>query len=333
MRMPGKKVLSKAIILAALPAIIAGCAAEQQTEPLSETRLLLDTYCTITLYDTQDKTILTGALDLCAEYEALLSMYVESSDVWRINHAGGEPVAVAPQTVEIIVESLKYAELTGGMFDITVGRLSTLWDFSGKSGIPTMQEIALARETVDYRQVIISGNTVQLANPNTWIDLGGVAKGYIADKAAAFIKDSGSGSAVINLGGNIVAVGQKPDGSPWRVGVAKPFSERNDLIGVVNTSEASIVSSGVYERQFVENGVLYHHILDPFTGMPVRSDSVGATVLSVSSMEGDILSTIALLLGSEKAAATFSNAPGFIGAALVLEDGELLLHGDIDIEG
>ena len=332
MRLSGKRLLLKAIILTALPAIIAGCAVKQQAEPLSETRLLLDTYCTITIYDTQDRTILTGALDLCAEYEALLSKYIEGSDVWRINHAGGEAVAVMPQTVEIIRESLKYGELSGGMFDITVGRLSTLWDFTGQSGVPAVPEIALARETVDYRQVNIIGNTVQLADPNAWLDLGGVAKGYIADKAAAFIKESGAGSAVIDLGGNIVTVGQKPDGNPWRVGVAKPFSERNDLIGVVNTGEASIVSSGVYERQFAENGVLYHHILDPFTGMPVKSDTVGATVLSVSSMEGDILSTIALLLGSDKAADVFSNASGFIGAALVLEDGELLLYGDIDLE-
>ena len=305
---------------------------KQQTEPISESRLMLDTFCTITIYDPQNRAILKDALDLCEEYEALFSISAEGSDVWRINNAGGAPVDVSPQTADIIRAGIEYAELSGGMFDITIGRLSTLWDFSGQSGLPSESDIADARATVDYHQITIADNTVQLSNPESWIDLGGIAKGYIADRAAYFLRESGVTGAVIDLGGNIVIVGRKTDGSSWRVGVTKPFSDRDDLIGIVETSEASVVSAGVYERQFVKDGVLYHHILDPTTGMPVRSDVVGATVMSEGSMEGDALSTSILLLGSVGAAAVLDESPGFIGAVLILDDGEILQYGNIEFQ-
>ena len=330
MRRAGRVVLSAVLLLA----LLGGCAEEQPQllAPISETRLMLNTYCTITVHSSQDRAVLTEAFDLCAEYEKLLSITEQGSDVWLINHAKGAPVTVAPQTAEIIIAGLEYGELSGGMFDITIGRLSTLWDFTGEFGIPFEFDLTFARETVNYSHVMINGNTVQLMNPEAWIDLGGIAKGYIADKVADFLKERGVKSAIVDLGGNIVTVGQKPDGSPWRIGVTKPFSERNDTIGYVETGEASVVSSGIYERQFEENGVLYHHILDPFTGMPVRTDVVGATVLSAESMSGDALSTIALLVGSESALSILSEIPGLIGAVLILENGEILVYGDVELK-
>ena len=321
---------------------LGGCAGTRVPAPISETRLLLDTVCTITIYDNQDRAILTKALDLCAEYESLFSITLEGSDIWRINHAGGAPVSVDPQTAELIRAGVEYGELSDGMFDITIGRLSTLWDFSGNSGVPSDADIELARGTVDYRQVVISGNTVQLKNSGTWIDLGGIAKGYIADRTADLLRVNGVRAAVIDLGGNIVTLGQKPDGSIWRVGVTDPFGERSDLIGVIETSGASVVSSGVYERRFVENGVLYHHILDPNTGMPVKCDVVGATVVTESSMDGDALSTIIVLTGInkpdgpvdgiERAASILDRQSGFIGAVIILDDGNILQHGDVNFK-
>ena len=312
-------------------------------EPISETRLLLNTFCTITIYDTQNRKILAEALDLCAEYEAMLSISIEESDVWRINHAKGKPTIVESQTADIIRAGLEYSELSGGMFDITIGRLSTLWDFSGLSGVPVESDIDYARETVDYSQVTIDGNTVQLANPEAWIDLGGIAKGYIADRVADFLEESGVKAAIIDLGGNIVVLGKRLDGNPWKIGVTSPFNERRDLIGIIETSEASIVSAGVYERQFEENGVQYHHIIDPYTGMPVQSNVVGATVISEKSMVGDALSTISLLVGIKQisdsakenemtAESILESQPGFIGAVFVLDDGEVIQYGDIDFQ-
>jgi thiamine biosynthesis lipoprotein len=287
------------IALLILLLLFSGCVREGAPgEPFSETRFLLDTVCTITVYGARGKAILDEAFDLCAEYEALLSVTIEGSDVWRINHAGGEPVAVAPQTLEVIKLGIEYGELSGGMFDITIGRLSSLWDFSGNSGVPSEADLELARYTVDYRQIMIEGDTVRLGDPEARLDLGGIAKGYIAGRLADFLRGSGVSGAIIDLGGDVAIVGAKPDGTHWRIGVRQPFGARNELLGAVDTGEASIVSSGIYERLFEENGVIYHHILDPFTGMPAISDVISVTVLTESSVIGDIISTIVLLAGA-----------------------------------
>jgi len=276
--------------------------------------------------------MLVEALDLCAEYEAMFSISVEGSDVWRINHAGGTPVAVSPQTASLLRLGVEYGEFSGGKFDITVGRLSTLWDYTGESGVPAEEDIAFARGTVDFRGILVDGNTVQLSDPEAWIDLGAIAKGYIADQLADFLKTRGVTGAVVELGGDISTVGAKPDGSPWRIGVRQPFGGLRDLLGVVELGESAIVSSGIYERMFEENGIIYHHILDPGTGMPARTDVVSATLVTDSAVVGDILSTIVILVGSEAAAELLSQAPGFIGMVLALQNGDLLQYGEIGFQ-
>jgi len=312
-----------------LAVILSGCAEEPTAGTVSETRFLMDTVCTITLYGTSDRALLNEAFDLCAEYEAILSVTVEGSDIWRINHAGGTPVTIMPQTAELIRLGVFYGELSGGKFDITIGRLSALWDFTGESGIPSSENIESARDTVDFRKISFDGNTVQLSDPDARIDLGGIAKGYIADRVADFLKAQGVHGAVIDLGGDIAVVGSKPDGTPWRIGVRQPFGGYSELLGAVELDESSIVSSGTYERQFEENGIIYHHILDPKTGMPVDSDVISVTLVAESALTGDIVSTIVILAGSDSAADLFSMTPGFVGALLVLDSGELLEYGDI----
>lgn len=313
-------------------ATIAGCAEKQPTAPVSETRVLLDTYCTMTIYGAHEPALLDEAFKLCAQYEALFGITVEGGDVWRINHAMGTPVSVAPQTAEVIRAGMVYGGISDGMFDITVGRLSALWDFSGSAYVPSEAELGAVLASIDYRQVTVTEDTVQLADPEAWIDLGAIAKGYIADMLAGFLKENGVSGAVIDLGGDVAIIGEKPDGSPWYIGVRQPFGGRSDLLGIIETGGASVTTSGVYERQFVENGIIYHHILDPYTGMPVRSDIIGATIVTESSMTGDALSTIALLAGSERAAGLLEQAHGFIGALLILENGELMRIGDINFQ-
>lgn len=299
-------------------------------EPVSETRRLLDTLCTITLYQPADREVLARAFALCAEYEALLSRTKEGSDIWLVNHAGGAPQQVDERTAELIQAGLDYGAFSGGLFDITIGQVSALWDFGGAPAVPAAAALAAALASVDYRQVMLNGNTVQLANSEAWLDLGGIAKGYIADWLADFLRQQGVASAIIDLGGNIVTVGAKPGGGPWRIGLEQPFSGRSQLIGALNVGEASIVTSGIYERQFTAGGVLYHHILDPGSGMPVKSDVVSAAVVTQSSAVGDALSTIIVLAGSEKAAKLLAQVPGFMGAVLVLQSGEILQYGELD---
>ena len=329
MRVLGIRVISF-IVAAVQLVILCGCLQEQFSEPIKETQLMLDTFCTITIYGAQDRTILTETFELCERYEALFSKTVEGSDVWRINNALGAPVMVSLETAEIIRAGVEYGELSGGMFDITIGRVSSLWDFSGVTVVPSENDLANAVDSVDYSEIIVEGNSVQLRNPQTQIDLGAIAKGYIADRLADFLRDSGVEGAVIDLGGNIVVVGERPDGTPWRVGVKRPFSDDGDYLGILNSAEASVVTSGVYERCFEQNGVLYYHILDPRTGMPTRSNVVGATVVSDSSMLGDVLSTIIVIIGSDAASNLLYDIPGFIGAVIVLEGGEVLKYGIVD---
>ncbi|MDR0489820.1 MAG: FAD:protein FMN transferase [Oscillospiraceae bacterium] len=322
-----KKTLLPLIIIVCL---LTGCTKTPQ--PISETRFLLDTVCTITVYRNKDAMALSGALDLCGEYEALFSRTLEGSDIWRINHAGGEPVTVAPQTADVVRLALELGNYSGGMFDITIGRLCALWDFNRNPAVPSEADLNAALKTVDYRQVIVADNTVQLMNPETWLDLGGVAKGYIADQAAAFLKERGVKGAVIDLGGNIVVVGEKPDGSAWRVGVRQPLEHSKEITGALTIGAASVVTSGVYERQFIEDGVMYHHILDPVNGKPAITDVVSATVVTENSAIGDVMSTILILAGSKKAPGLLEHVEGLYGAMLMLDSGELVQYGNIDFD-
>jgi len=326
--MKRKRILTILIILAAF-CFIGGCA-KQPPQPASETRFLLDTVCTITVYGGADASLPGKALDLCAEYEGLLSRTVEGSDIWRINHAGGEPVTVDPRTAELVEDALEFGDFSGGMFDITIGRLCALWDFNGNPSVPPQADLKEALSTVGYKKVIVKDDTVRMLDPEAWLDLGGIAKGYIADKAAAFLKENGVTSAIVDLGGNIVTVGTKPDGSLWHIGIKQPFDGGSKIIGALTIGEASIVTSGIYERQFIQDGVLYHHILDPNTGEPVRNAMVSATIVTESSTVGDALTTILILAGSKGAPDVLARVPGYYGAVLMLDSGEIQKFGDID---
>ena len=322
--------MALACVATALGLAFTGCSRSHEMQPISETRLLLDTVCTVTVYDPAEEALLSEVLDLCAKYESLYGRTLEGSDVWRINHAAGAPVTVEASTAELIRAALDYGDFSGGLFDVTVGRLCALWDFTGNPAVPSLAGLAAARDTVDYRRVYIEGDSVRLGDTQAWLDLGGIAKGYIADQLTGFLKERGVKSAIVDLGGDIVTIGTKPDGSLWHIGVNKPFSDYSEIIGSLSVGEAAIVTSGIYERCFWDNGALYHHILDPDSGMPADSDVVSVTIVSESSMVGDALSTIVVLLGSEKAASVLDRAPGFIGAVIVLESGEQLQYGDID---
>jgi thiamine biosynthesis lipoprotein len=309
----------------------AGCSDKRSNEHLSDTRLLLDTYCTITIHGDVDSSLLDEAFLLLAELEALFSITVEGSDVWRINNASGKPVTVDPRTVELIEVGLWFSELSHGMFDITIGRLSRLWDFGGMPKVPSEAEIEAALATVDYRQFFIDENTVLLANPNAWIDLGAIAKGFMAYEVAEFLAANGANGALIDLGGDIVAVGNRHDGSHWRVALQKPFGNAGEWLGVIEVSWACILSSGIYQRQFEADGVRYHHILDTTTGMPVISDVASATMITHTAVIGEGFSTVAVLVGSERAKELMRDIPGFVGAVLVLDNGDVLTFGEVDL--
>ena len=285
-----------ALILAGALAL-AGCASAQ---PKKQTAVgfYLDTVITLTAY-VDDADVLSDGLEECGRYERLLSRTVEGSDVWRINHAQGQPVEVSQETIEILETARQVSERSGGMFDVTIAPVSTMWDFtSGAAAVPEAGAIAAAAKLVDYTKVEIDGSRVTLP-AGMMIDLGGIAKGYIADAVKGYLAGRGVESAVLSFGGNIVTIGMKPDGSPWKVGIQDIDKPTGEYMLVALNFGGSTVTSGIYERGFEADGVYYHHILDPDTGWPVQNELASVTIFSESSMWGDALATAAFSLGAE----------------------------------
>ncbi|NTW29423.1 MAG: FAD:protein FMN transferase [Coriobacteriia bacterium] len=256
-----------------------------------------------------DQSLIDEAVELCRYFELAFSRTVEDGDVVRINRSAGKPVGVGLETADLISTSLRYCEISGGLFDITMGAVTTLWDFN-EGVIPSRRDIVEALRHVGYRNVHVDGTTVRIDDPAAKIDLGGIAKGYITDALAKHLRAGGVTSGLINLGGNAFGLGTKPDGSKWRLGIRDPNNPDGGLIGVVEVADRSAVTSGLYERNFTSDGVLYHHILDPKTGFPAETDVKSVTILSPTSIDGDGLSTALLLMGVERAIALIESLEG-----------------------
>ena len=297
------------LLAATVLLLCGGCSAEKELQKLSEVGFYLDTVITLTAY-TEDGKILKDALEECGRYEQMLSRTIEGSDVWRINHAGREPVEVSDDTAAILRCAAEISEKSGGAFDITIAPASTMWDFtSGKTELPNAEALAAAAARIDYSKIQVEGNTVTLPE-SMMIDLGGIAKGYIADQVKAYLVERGVKHAILSFGGNIVAIGKKPDGKDWKVGVQDIDKPTGEYMLVVANRGGSTVTSGIYERGFEVDGVRYHHLLNPKTGWPEQNELASVTILSESSMEGDALATAAFILGKEKGMELIESMPG-----------------------
>ena len=311
-------------ILAILLCMQAACAAKEK--PVERSDFLLDTYVIITIYDSDGDAaaILNGAMALCRAYEQQFSRTIAGSDISRINAANGQAVEVHVETAQVLEAAMDYSRASGGFFDVTVGGASALWNFTGENPvIPALESINEALDGVGYENIIIEGNTVRLASPRTRLDLGAIAKGYISDQIAAYLSAQGVRSAIVNLGGNVVTVGERRGGAPWGVGVQKPFAPDGVLAGILRVpGGAAVVSTGVYERCFMRDDVLYHHILDPQTGFPAASDLYAVTVITESGMAADAMGTIVFGLGAEAGLAYLENVPNAEGV-LIGADGQI----------
>ena len=298
---------------------------QRRNEPLEKSGFLLDTVISVTVYGQRNADALESAYRLCEGYEELFSPTKETSDVWRMNHRapGENRYRPSEDVLQVLRTGLEFSRLTDGAFDITVEPVSTLWDF--KSGTPEIPDEALLKEAVsrvDWRKVSIEGDTVVFADDSVQVDPGSVAKGYIADRIAEHLKAEGVTSAIINLGGNVLCVGEKPGGQPFAIAVRKPEEQSAEVVKVLDIRDASVVTSGVYERHFVTGGVNYHHILDPKTGMPVRNGLLSLTIVGPSSLVCDALSTSCFALGEEKGAALLDSMEDYCGY-FIREDGTI----------
>lgn len=297
-------VINRFLLLTALVIIcmcVSGCT--RNAEPVTETDFYLDTVVQITLYDTDGvdscKENIRECFTMIDDYEHLFSTTIEGSDIWNINHADGKPVTVSDDTISLLQTALHYCELSDDQVDLTVLPLSELWNFGSEKEPrrPDDEEIEDAVSHIDYHAVHIDGNTVSLSDPEASVDLGFIAKGYIADRLKKYLISQGVESACISLGGNLVTIGSKPDGQPYRIGIQKPFAPEGEIITAIDVTDASVVSSGVYERYFYEDDTLYHHLLDTATGFPPDNNIAGVTILAPLSVDADALSTTCYFLG------------------------------------
>ena len=293
-----------------------------QQEPLVKNGFYFNTIIAIQLNDSQDESLIDTCFDMANTYEHYFSRTLKGSDIYNINHANGAPVEVHDETAELIRYGIAFGDLSGGVFDISIGALTDLWDIPNNNGtIPAQTQIDAALATVDYRQITVDGNTVTLGNPDAALDLGGIAKGYVADRMREYLNANGACEGFINLGGNVLTLGQKANDEPYHIGIRKPFGEDGETITAVDVTDRSIVTSGRYERYFEKDGHIYHHILDPKNGYPYDNGLNGVTILSDSSMVGDALSTICFALGQEKGTEFLSSMPSnnFLNPTLAAE--------------
>ena len=274
--------------------------------------------------------LLEQSLAQCEHYNNLLSKSVPGSDVWRINHSRGKPVEISEHTAGILKLALEMYDVSGGRFNVAIGSVMALWDFTNGSGtLPAPEALAEAMDNMDCGQIMLSGCLV-LVPDGMKIDLGGIAKGYIADRIAENLRNNGVKSALINLGGNIITIGQKPDGTPWKIGLQVPFIEqkyRDKFWSAIDCADESIVTSGYYERGFYKDNRWYHHIIDPVTGMPADNGVLSATVCAPSSFLADALATPLFLLG-EREGMALADRYG-VGAAFYLRDNRVIVNADM----
>ena len=306
---------------------------------------LLNTYCYIQIYEEGKEDLIREAFARARGYENLLSRTIETSDIGRFN-ASDAGCQVQPETKALLQDCVYAYELSEGLLDVTIGAVSSLWDFGAEDpeapDEPSIEE-ALAHvgnwDDLDFGQGEGNGEGdtgwIGKDDPGILLDLGAVAKGYIAHRTADYLRAEGVSRAVVNFGGNVVFIGKKENGSLWNCGIEDPSEgQSEDLIqerGTVGSVHVfaeeggamSVVTSGTYERCFEQDGTLYHHVLDPRTGYPAETDLLSATIIGPSSELCDMLSTTCLLFGSEKGMALIEAQDGF-EAVFILADGTIL---------
>ena len=267
----------------------------------------MGTVCSINAYEYGTQKLYDELFTRIAEIESDFSVNIASSQIAAINTAAGQrAVTVSANVFSVVKAALQYAELTDGAFDPTVGALVKLWGINTDNArVPQQQEIDDALPLVNWRNVIISENadgsgSVMLSQRGMSLDLGGIVKGYAADELVKILQKRNVKRAIIDLGGNVFVYGKKKDGSLWRVGVKDPEFPEGTPALIMHLTNSTVVTSGVYERFFVEDGAWYHHILDTKTGYPASTGLLSTTIICESSMAADALSTSVFALGKER---------------------------------
>lgn len=320
---------SKVTLVVFLLLLLSGCGNQAPTETPDQlqtaTVFAMDTVMDLTIYGS--KSVLEKAESRISELEEQLSVTDESSEIYRLNHTGSG--VVSADTSALLEQSLDLCKRTKGALDISIYPVVRAWGFTTDSyEVPSGETISALLEHVDYRaiQYDAQSKSVSLLD-GMEIDLGSVAKGYTSDVLIELLRESGVESALLNLGGNVHALGEKPDGSPWRVAIQDPQSDV--YFGVLEIRDQAVVTSGGYERYFEQDGNIYWHIIDPATGYPARSGLLSVTIVGDSGVICDGLSTSLFVMGLEDAAAFWRSSDDF-EAIFMDESGNITITEGLD---
>lgn len=303
-----------ALLLALLLSLLCGCKQESTAEIFA-----MDTVMELTVYGPDAAEHTAMAAETVRRLERKLSVTDESSEVARLN--AGETVTLSDETAELLRRGLALREETGGALDPAIYPVVRLWGFTtGEYRVPSGAEIAETLEEIRSGTLSLKENTA--AVQGIQLDFGAVAKGYTGAVLAEALKAAGVTSALLKLGGSVQTVGTKPDGSPWRIAIRNPAGDENAYLGILEVGETAVITSGGYQRYFVEDGVRYSHILDPASGYPADSGLSSVTIVSEDGLLADGLSTALYVMGLEKAEQFWQSRSDF-EAVLVEEDGTI----------
>lgn len=290
--------------------------------PLKRQIFAMDTVFELTLWGAgQDD--MDAAVAFAGSDGRFFSRQNPDSPVAALNRAAGHgPVQVPERLASLMTRALGWTKRTNGAFNPMIGPIVDLWGIgTDKAHVPFPREIREALPRCRWQDVKIDGRSVELSQGQV-LDLGGIAKGTCADDLRQMLQSRGVSAGVLNLGGNVVAFGRRPEGGAWQIGVQDPLDERGAIFGIVSLPDGgSVVTSGPYERYFFQNGRRYHHLFDPATGRPAESDLQAVTVVSERSEDGDALATALFVLGSVKGEELLKSLPGidaiFVGLGWV----------------
>lgn len=316
-----------------LPALLcaltfAGCGfghAASGEDGVTKEIFAMDTYMSLTAYGDTAGEAVGKAADKIHELDRMLSTGNEKSEVSVLNREG--TVRFSDEAMKILLKSLDISDMTGGAFNPAVYPVMELWGFpSGSYRVPDRDEITAALDNINIQGIVISGSKVTAAE-GMKLDFGGIAKGYASSAIMQVFEQYGVTSGIVSLGGNVQTLGTKPDGSLWRTAVRHPEDE--GYIGVVNVQDKAVITSGGYERFFEEDGIRYHHIIDPSTGAPARSGLVSVTIISTDGALADGLSTALFIMGEDGAVSFWREHTGLFDFIIMDETGKIMVSEGI----
>ena len=305
-------------------------ASDLEKSEASESEIFaLDTAITLKVYGSKRDEVLKKLEDKINELDDMLSTGKETSEVSRLNR-GGEAV-LSPTMANLVKRSLDIYKKTDGLFDITIYPLMELWGFPTKNyRVPSEKEIEEKLKLVGSDKIDFNEETrkISFKNKGMEIDFGGIGKGYITDELVKILTDEKVESAIINLGGNVFGFRKKPDGSLWNIAIRDP-NEPDKYMAAIRLEDSAVITSGGYERYFEENGIIYHHILDPRTGKPSDSGLKSVSIISKDGTLADALSTSLFIMGEEKAVKYWKENGSNFDILLMTNDNRLLVSEGI----